>query len=441
VTVKIPERKPYVVIGAGIHGLSTAYHLAKELKASGKGSGEDVVILEKKGVGAGASGIACGVIRNFYFSPGMHEIMKISIEVFEQDPEGFAYPGSGYVAVVPKQQAGDLVAIHKGHQRIDFPSDLYLGQKECQAHMKTLFPDFHTENIEAILHERKGGFAVPMETLANLERWCEREGVRILSPVKVTGFRMQGETVQAVQTDQGEIGADLVLIGGGPWCGHFWKMLGLPMQIPVKQPDGSSKLEPIATYWKLQEGELDLDRPFLTGDGKIPPTIHLDHDVPLVSDVTGKTITSGQWGIYWKKNATGIQGGSVPINMGTELELEPYGHENPNHIVDESFSDYFTAGLAWAMDRFKGKGKDYKQRPQGGPGCFTPDNYPIIDMVRKNVYLIMDSNHGFKMIGVGKEVAAEVVSGRTSSSLEPFRLSRYDKGSVHPESHSPYPWN
>jgi glycine/D-amino acid oxidase-like deaminating enzyme len=280
-----------------------------------------------------------------------------------------------------------------------------------------------------------------METLANLARWCEREGVEILSPVKVTGFRMQGEVVQAVETDQGDIATDLVLIGGGPWCGHFWKMLGLPMQVPVKQPDGSTRLEPIATYWKLQEGELELDKPFLTADGKIPPTIHLDHDVPLVSDVTGKTITDGQWGIYWKKNATGIQGGSVPINMGTQLELEPYGHENPEHIVDDSFSDYFTAGLAWAMDRFRGKGRDYKQRPQGGPGCFTPDNYPIIDLVRPNAYLIMDSNHGFKMIGVGKEVAAEVVSGRKRGSLEPFRFARYEKGGIHAESHSPYPWN
>ena len=49
----------FVIIGAGIHGLSTAYHLALDLKASGRGSGADIVVLDKTGVAAGASGIAC----------------------------------------------------------------------------------------------------------------------------------------------------------------------------------------------------------------------------------------------------------------------------------------------------------------------------------------------------------------------------------------------
>ena len=60
----------YIVIGAGIHGLSTAYHLAERLHASGRGSQADIVILDKAGIAAGASGIACGVVRNNYFQGG-----------------------------------------------------------------------------------------------------------------------------------------------------------------------------------------------------------------------------------------------------------------------------------------------------------------------------------------------------------------------------------
>ena len=63
----MPAHAKYVIIGAGIHGLSTAWNLAEGLKASGKGSGEDILILDKGGIAAGASGIACGVIRNNYF--------------------------------------------------------------------------------------------------------------------------------------------------------------------------------------------------------------------------------------------------------------------------------------------------------------------------------------------------------------------------------------
>src|SRR3546814_3935455 len=64
----LPDSKTYVIAGAGIHGLSTAWHLAMELEARGKGSGKDIVVLDKTAPGAGASGIACGCVRNFYMT-------------------------------------------------------------------------------------------------------------------------------------------------------------------------------------------------------------------------------------------------------------------------------------------------------------------------------------------------------------------------------------
>ena len=54
----LPRHSPYVIIGAGIHGLSTAYHLALQLKAIGRGAGHDIVVLDKTGICAGATGIA-----------------------------------------------------------------------------------------------------------------------------------------------------------------------------------------------------------------------------------------------------------------------------------------------------------------------------------------------------------------------------------------------
>ena len=61
------KKASYVVVGAGIHGLSTAYHLAKELRGRGSDAGTEVVVVDKATPGAGASGIACGVVRNNYF--------------------------------------------------------------------------------------------------------------------------------------------------------------------------------------------------------------------------------------------------------------------------------------------------------------------------------------------------------------------------------------
>ena len=61
-----PEKVDYVIVGAGIHGLSTAWHLAAKLKAKGKGDGSKIVVIDKDSIAAGASGIACGVVRNNY---------------------------------------------------------------------------------------------------------------------------------------------------------------------------------------------------------------------------------------------------------------------------------------------------------------------------------------------------------------------------------------
>src|SRR4029453_11073354 len=79
----------YLVIGAGVHGLSTAWHLARQ--------GEQVLVVDKTGVAAGASGIACGVVRNNYFQPAMSELMAACVEIWESDPETLAYHGSGYI--------------------------------------------------------------------------------------------------------------------------------------------------------------------------------------------------------------------------------------------------------------------------------------------------------------------------------------------------------
>ena len=89
--MSIPNASKYVIIGAGIHGLSTAYHLALELKKRNLGGGEDILVIDKSGIGSRAFGIACSVVRNNYFQPAMRELMAHSVEVWESDPETYSY--------------------------------------------------------------------------------------------------------------------------------------------------------------------------------------------------------------------------------------------------------------------------------------------------------------------------------------------------------------
>ena len=78
----LPKKAKVVIIGGGIHGLSTAWKLSETYKNE-----NDIVVLEKKDIAAGASGIACGVVRNNYFQPAMRELMAHSVSVWESDPK------------------------------------------------------------------------------------------------------------------------------------------------------------------------------------------------------------------------------------------------------------------------------------------------------------------------------------------------------------------
>lgn len=436
----VPGSARYVVVGAGIHGLSTAYHLARELAERGAGSGADVVVLDKTAPGAGASGIACGVVRNNYFQPAMSELMQACVEVWESDPEAYSYNPVGYIALGAAVQESDLVAVHERQQRIGYRSDLILGEADVDAHMKQLFPDWRAQGVTVCLHERQGGFAFNLDSVRGLQSKCEAEGVRVLAPIEVRSIELaDDDTARALETSEGriEIGEQLI-VAPGPWAKEFWRMLGLPDAIDVRTPSGEVHADvPMWTYWNLQEGEITVDPlMFATADGSAPPVIHLDTDAPLYTD-DGELVTDELWGIYFKRDRHGVQGGASPLTVDGDVELDPYPSTTD---VDPDFPDMWCAALSHSMSRFEGCRALYKQARSGGVGAFTADNFPVFDYLKPNVYAILDSNHGYKMIGVGREVAKALL-GDHSSLLYPFRFERFATGDLHPVSNSPYPWS
>ena len=432
----LPDRVKYLVIGAGVHGLSTAWHLAKEQRS--RGEQPDVLIVDKTGIGAGASGIACGVVRNNYFQPAMSELMAANVEVWEQDPPGFSYHPVGYVALGCSTQVSDLTAVYERQQRIGYPSELIVGAEAVRSHMKEMFPDWRAQGVEVCLHEEKGGYANNMASMQGLAKKAQEAGARLVTGVRVTGFDMDDSgAVTTVHTDQGDIAVEQVVIGVGPWIASLWEMLGLSDRIDVRTPEGDvHSNQEMWTYWYLQEGEISVDPKLLSlPDGSMPPVLHVDSDAPLYDD-DGTLITDELWGNYFKQDLHGVQGGAAPIIVGHEFEVDPY----PTASVESSFADMWCASLSHCMERFAGKRSTYKNVRSGGVGCFTADSFPIFDYMRPNVYVIADSNHGYKMIGVGREVA-QVMTGGHSSVLYPFRFERFATGDLHPVSNSPYPWS
>jgi len=426
----LPDSARHLVIGAGVHGLSTAWHLAE--------AGEEALVVDKAGVAAGASGIACGVIRNNYFQPAMQELMAACVEIWESDPDALSYHGSGYVALGPRAQEDELSEVFERQQRIGYPSELHTGEDEVAAHMRGLFGDWRADGLTVCLHERAGGFAFNRESMLGLADKARAAGATIVEGVEVTGFSLDGSgAVERVETTAGDVDVDQVVVAVGPWIASLWEMLGQPDRIDVRRPAGSVDRElPMWTYWYLQEGEVALPpSTLMTEDGRESPVLHVDSHRPLIAD-DGELVTDQPWGIYVKPDRRTVQGGAQPLTVGDSFEVDPY----PTGSVEPGFPDLWCAALSHCMERFQGCRASYVQERSGGAGAFSPDNFPVFDRMLPNVFVAADSNHGFKMIAVGREIA-RVLQGEHSSLLHPFRFERFETGDLHPVSSSPYPWS
>jgi glycine/D-amino acid oxidase-like deaminating enzyme len=429
-TPTLPASIPVLVVGAGVHGLSTAWHLAQR--------GERVLVVDKDAVAAGASGIACGVVRNNYFQPAMSELMAACVEIWESDPEAFHYHGSGYIALGPPAQEPDLVDVHERHRRIGYDSELITGEAAVAEHMRALYPDWRAQGLTACLHEHRGGFAFNRESMLGLADKARAAGAEIVAGVEVTGFVRDGAgAVTSVRTSAGDIAVEQVVVAVGPWVPQLWSLLELPDRLDVHRPDGGvARDQPMWTYWYLQEGEAQFDpAEFVTADGSPSPVLHVDSDAPLRAD-DGTLVTDSAWGVYFKPDRESVQGGAAPLTVGPEFTVDPY----PTGTVEPGFPDLWCAALSHCLGRFEGARGRYRQVRSGGAGAFTADNFPVFDYMAPNVYVAADSNHGYKMIAVGKEIA-EVLRGGHSSLLYPFRYERFATGDLHPVSHSPYPWS
>jgi len=445
----IPSHVEYLVVGAGIHGLSTAWRLAQRLTERGETVVGRVVVIDKTGIAAGASGIACGVVRNNYFQPAMRRLMAHSVDVWESDPDGLAYHPVGYMQISSESMREDVGTIYAQQQAIGYESVFIEGADASMSYMRGIFGDWQAQNITSVLHEKRGGFSNQTKTMYALADKVEKLGVRIISGVTVKGLNTEnGSTsIQSVETDKGAISCERVVIAAGPWARDFWAMLDLPGQITVKGLDGVVHNDvDMWRFWQLEEGVLQMD-PGLgrADDGTLPPVIHVDTDAPLYSTVDGSLVTDEMWGIYYKPDwhFGGIQGGASPYKVETpwdKVQIDPYGPSSPEFVASDEFAHMWVSALAHCQKRYEGQMGKYHREASGGIGCFTADSFPVFDHFHDNATVIADSNHGWKMLGVGHLIADEVL-GETQELLEPFRFDRFEKGELHPVSNSPYPWS
>jgi glycine/D-amino acid oxidase-like deaminating enzyme len=399
-----------LVVGAGVNGLSVAWGLASR--------GASVAVVDKGRVGGGASGIAGGIVRNYYREGAITELVRLSVEMFEEDPEAYGFRQVGYLAAVPPAQVDDLVAIRAQHEAAGYESELVVGAAECLEYLRWTWPDWEAP-VEALLHERRGGWADSMQTVRHLATRAREAGVEIREGVEVVGL----DRGRVLTADGSSLECETLVLAPGPWAARL--VPGVELR-----------------FWKAQEGEFALAGAGLSGRaGAEAPVVHLDQAGPLHSDRDGRVLVDGPWGIYFRmgRTGTGITGGGLPVLLDSP-ELDPYGPDNPEHAAEPAFHEFFTSGLATALGRFRGQSENFRATAAGGVVSHTPDNYPVCDWVAEDTYAIVDSGHGFKTLAIGHLAAAEIADRVPDPRLEPFRAGRFERGELLAASKGPYPW-
>ena len=346
---ELPDLIPVLVIGAGVHGLSTAWH-ARRRRAS------SVLVVDKTGVAAGASGIACGVVRNNYFQPAMSELMAACVEVWESDPEALHYHGNGYIALGPPSQEGDLIEVYEppAADRLPVRAVCRRGGRSPPTCARCI-PDWRASGITVCLHEHAGGYAFNRESMFGLADKARAAGAQIARRRRGDRVRVRrrGRGHRGARPTAGTIAVEQVVVAVGPWIASLWEMLGLPDRLDVRQPDGSvaRRISRCGRTGTSRRGRSSVDpATFVTADGRTSAVIHLDSDQPLRDD-DGRLITDEPWGIYFKPDRVERPGWrGAAAGSGTTFTVDPY----PTGTVDPGFPDMWCAALSHCLERFAG---------------------------------------------------------------------------------------
>jgi glycine/D-amino acid oxidase-like deaminating enzyme len=233
-------RKSYdvIVIGAGITGASTAYHLKKE-------GIEHVLLLERRRPAAGGTGKSAAVIRQHYSTPVLVRLTREGIAIFRALPEetgaDAGYVAAGWFFLVPAE-AQEAARRNVAMQRSCGVDTRFLEEREIAERMPWLDP----EGVAGVVFEAEGGYADPVRATEAFIKGFRDQGGEMHVNTPVRQIRREGDRVTGVVTEEGPIAADAVVNAAGPWAKALAEFAGIEMRIrAVREQD---------TVWEARAG-------------------------------------------------------------------------------------------------------------------------------------------------------------------------------------------
>ena len=226
--MSVPAEVQICVIGGGIVGCSTAYHLARD-------HGADVLLLEQGRLTSGSTWHAAGLVGQLRSSASITQVLKYSVDLYKNlDAETGLETGWKMTGCLRLACNEDRWIEFKrlATTARSFGMDMHL---LSPAEARAMWPLMNVDDLVGATFLPTDGQASPSDITQSLAKGARMHGVKILEGVRVTGFRMSGPRITHVETEQGAIACETVVNCAGQWARQLGAMAGIdvPLQ-PVK---------------------------------------------------------------------------------------------------------------------------------------------------------------------------------------------------------------
>lgn len=244
-----PEAQPkarydIVIIGAGGHGLATAYYLGKNFGLT------NVAVIEKGYLGGGNTGRNTTVVRSNYLqdpSAAIYEKSRALYETLSQDLNYnvmFSPRGLLMLAQTEHERRGYQRTVQAN--RLQGVETQWIGREEVKALVPILALDGPRYPVIGALYQPRGGTARHDAVAWGYARACAAMGMDIIQQCEVTGVRQAGGKVTGVETAKGFIACDKLGIVVAGHSGQVAQMAGfrLPVESVALQALVSEPVKP-----------------------------------------------------------------------------------------------------------------------------------------------------------------------------------------------------